>query len=50
VHLGIARPRAHDYHDIPALPGPRECEIQYTLSNAGGTSTASEVFEVLTPV
>jgi hypothetical protein len=30
----------------PALPGPRECTIEYTLTNAGGTSTASETFQV----
>jgi hypothetical protein len=34
------------YTFTPALPGPRECTIQYTLSNAGGTSTAGETFLV----
>jgi LPXTG-motif cell wall-anchored protein len=34
------------YTFAPALPGPRECTIEYTLANAGGTSTASETFQV----
>ena len=37
------------YTFTPALPGPRECTIEYTLSNAGGASTASETFEVPAP-
>ena len=37
------------YSFTPALPGPRECTIEYTLSNAGGGSTASETFQVPAP-
>ena len=37
------------YTFTPTLPGPRQCEIEYTLSNAGGSSTASETFEVPAP-
>ena len=33
----------------PTLPGPRECTIEYTLSNVGGASTASETFQVPAP-
>ena len=37
------------YEFTPALPGPRECTIEYTLSNTGGASTASETFQVPPP-
>jgi hypothetical protein len=35
------------YSFTPSLPGPRECAISYTLSNAGGTSTATETIQVV---
>ena len=35
------------YSFTPSLPGPRECVISYTLSNAGGTSTATETIQVV---
>jgi hypothetical protein len=34
------------YTFTPVLPGPRECWIQYTLTNAAGSSTASEIIQV----
>ena len=38
------------YTFAPAVPGLRQCEIQYTLTNAGGSSTASETFVVPEPL
>ena len=37
------------YEFTPTLPGPRECAIQYTLSNLAGTSMATETFQVPAP-
>lgn len=34
------------YTFTPTLAGPRDCTIDYTLTNTGGSSTASEFFQV----
>ena len=35
------------YSFVPTLPAPRECTIEYTLSNTAGTSTATETIQVV---